>query len=228
MALTVDPSNKEHLFVSSGGRGLLEFQDGNVVNHYDDINSTLKQQFGNPGQVKVHGIRMDDEGNIWATNAGVNTVLNARLPSGQWIAYSFAGISNSKAGDLVIDQNGGKWLTLFENSGGSDGLLYFNDNGTPSDLSDDESAPISFASNRVRSLIVDNDGTLWVGLDAGLRVIYPPSIQPQQIIIKQDGAFQYLLETESVTAFAVDGANRKWIGTENAGVFLFSAVHHRQ
>ena len=228
MALTVDPSNKEHLFVSSGGRGLLEFQDGNAVNHYDDTNSTLKQQFGNPGQVKVHGIRMDDEGNIWATNAGVNTVLNARLPSGQWIAYSFAGISNSKAGDLVIDQNGGKWLTLFENSGGSDGLLYFNDNGTPSDLSDDESAPISFASNRVRSLIVDNDGTLWVGLDAGLRVIYPPSIQPQQIIIKQDGAFQYLLETESVTAFAVDGANRKWIGTENAGVFLFSADGQEQ
>jgi hypothetical protein len=36
------------------------------------------------------------------------------------------------------------------------------------------------------------------------------------------GYTQYLLESESVTAIAVDGANRKWIGTERAGVFLLS------
>jgi hypothetical protein len=30
------------------------------------------------------------------------------------------------------------------------------------------------------------------------------------------------LENEGVTAIAVDGANRKWLGTSNAGVFLMS------
>ena len=44
----------------------------------------------------------------------------------------------------------------------------------------------------------------------------------QQILI-QDGDYgQYLLSEEKVTAIAVDGANRKWIGTEKSGVFLFS------
>lgn len=230
MAISVDPSNKEHLFISSGGSGLLEFNAGNVVNYYDDLNSTLKEQFGNPGQVKVHGIVMDDEGNLWATNAGVNTVLNARLPDGQWISYSFPGIvnSSSKTGDIVIDQNGGKWLTLFENTGGSEGILYFNDNGTPSVTADDVKSNVTFGSNRVRTLAVDLDGTVWAGLDAGLRVFYPPSLQAQQIIIQQDGAYQYLLETESVTAFAIDGANRKWVGTENAGVFLFTSDGQEQ
>lgn len=40
-----------------------------------------------------------------------------------------------------------------------------------------------------------------------------------------------MLESESVTAIAVDGANRKWLGTDRAGVFLMSAdgteeIHH--
>jgi hypothetical protein len=37
-----------------------------------------------------------------------------------------------------------------------------------------------------------------------------------------DGTFQYLLETEVVTAIAVDGANNKWFGTESSGVYLLS------
>ena len=31
-----------------------------------------------------------------------------------------------------------------------------------------------------------------------------------------------LLETETVNAIAVDGANRKWIGTKNSGIYLIS------
>jgi hypothetical protein len=42
---------------------------------------------------------------------------------------------------------------------------------------------------------------------------------------------QILLETEFVSCIAVDGANRKWIGTQTGGVFLVSAdgrtqIHH--
>jgi len=41
-------------------------------------------------------------------------------------------------------------------------------------------------------------------------------------LVDFDGYVQYLLETETVRAIAVDGNNRKWIGTERAGVFLLS------
>lgn len=44
----------------------------------------------------------------------------------------------------------------------------------------------------------------------------------QRILVEQDGYIGYLLETESVTAIAIDGANRKWFGTDRAGVFLMS------
>jgi hypothetical protein len=37
-----------------------------------------------------------------------------------------------------------------------------------------------------------------------------------------DGVYHPLLATETVTAIAVDGANRKWFGTKESGVFLIS------
>ena len=44
----------------------------------------------------------------------------------------------------------------------------------------------------------------------------------QQILVTQGTYVQYLLENETVTAIAVDGANQKWIGTDRGGVYLFS------
>ena len=44
----------------------------------------------------------------------------------------------------------------------------------------------------------------------------------KQILLEQDGHVQILLETEAVTAIAIDGANRKWLGTSKSGVLLSS------
>ena len=47
-------------------------------------------------------------------------------------------------------------------------------------------------------------------------------IDAQQILIEQDGNFQFLLETETILDIALDGGNRKWLATVNSGVFLLS------
>ncbi len=225
MGLAVDNTDKNHLFLSSGGGGLMEYKDGAVVKLYRETNSTLKVQFGNPGQVKVHGIAYDGEGNLWCANAGVNTVLNVLKNDGTWKNFNLAGLvnSSSKAGDLIIDNNGIKWVILFENIGGKEGILAYDDRYTIDDVSDDQSDIVEFGTNRVRTMTLDLDGVIWVGTEKGIYLIYPPSTTAQQILIKQDNTYQYLLETDIVTAIAVDAANQKWVGTENGGVFLFSA-----
>ena len=53
----------------------------------------------------------------------------------------------------------------------------------------------------------------------------------QQILITEGDYGQYLLSTESVKCIAVDGGNRKWIGTLGAGLYLLSSdgteeIHH--
>ena len=71
----------------------------------------------------------------------------------------------------------------------------------------------------------DLDGEIWIGTDEGIAVFYNSSavfdenIKAEQIYIQQDGQTQVLLETETVTVIAIDGANRKWIGTQNSGVY---------
>lgn len=44
----------------------------------------------------------------------------------------------------------------------------------------------------------------------------------QQIIVEENGFGQYLLNAEIVYTIAIDGGNRKWIGTLGSGLFLLS------
>ena len=90
-------------------------------------------------------------------------------------------------------------------------------------------------SNEIQCIAEDHDGEIWIGTDKGIAVFYcsdqvltASGCDAQQIFIEQDGHTQILLETELVTAIAVDGANRKWIGTQNSGVYLMSADGTKQ
>jgi ligand-binding sensor domain-containing protein len=86
------------------------------------------------------------------------------------------------------------------------------------------------SSPSVFCMAKDKDGQIWCGTEKGVCVFYAPGqvfstsgFDAQRILIQQDGYNQYLLEKEFVQAIAVDGANRKWIGTQAGGVFLMSA-----
>jgi hypothetical protein len=80
----------------------------------------------------------------------------------------------------------------------------------------------------VRCVAADLDGDVWVGTEQGIVIFecggsaFDPAIcQGTLRPVEQDGFLGFLLETEDVTTIAVDGANRKWVGTQN-GVFLLS------
>ena len=176
---------------------------------------------------------------MWVTNSGVNTILNVRKPDGTWKAFNFSGyINNDAIGNLIIDKNNQKWIIVPRDKG----LLVFNDNNTLLNTSDDNIKKISnsigngnLPSANIFSIACDLDGEIWVGTDKGVAVFYNPenvfsgnNFDSQQILVDQGGFYQPLLESETVTAIAVDGANRKWIGTQRAGVFLMSADGTKQ
>lgn len=86
----------------------------------------------------------------------------------------------------------------------------------------------------------DLNGDVWVGSDIGPFVfknvgnVFAPgySINRIKLTRKDDASLaDYLLATDQINTIAVDGANRKWIGTASSGLYLISAdgqktIHH--
>jgi hypothetical protein len=119
------------------------------------------------------------------------------------------------------------------------GLLVYDTNKTPENTNDDDWRVLTSDANQgglpsddVYSIEEDLDGEIWVGTAAGPCVIYLPSLVfdtgnenpvASQILIQQDGNFQLLLETEVIQSICIDGGNRKWLGTQNSGVYLLSS-----
>jgi hypothetical protein len=116
----------------------------------------------------------------------------------------------------------------------SNGLFVLNHNNTPDNKNDDQwrqyrlgSNQGNLPSNDVYCLAKDKNGSVWVGTARGIAVINCPgqaaadgcnAILP---VIRQDNFAGYLFQDEQVTTIAVDGANRKWVGTLN-GAWLVS------
>ncbi|MDX9932593.1 MAG: two-component regulator propeller domain-containing protein [Bacteroidales bacterium] len=227
------PSDAAHIFAGSYGYGLVELKDGHVISVYDETNSTLSPVGTTPDRVNVAGLTLDSDNNLWIATTGNNKFLSVRKANGQFKTFTFSSAySFSSASNPVIDQNGYKWIALPRN----EGVFVFNDNNTIDISSDDEYKKLTTAegfgalpSMSVYSMAVDRDNEIWIGTEAGIAVIYNPenvfdggSYDAQQILVEVGGYVQNLLESEKVKCIAVDGANRKWIGTEKAGAFLLS------
>lgn len=231
VALTVDPGNPEHVFGCSWGNGIAELRNGLVVNQYTESNSTLQGYIGIPNDLRISGSAMDGEGNLWAANAGVAKPVSVRNVQGEWKALGFSSdINNSQTGAMMIDSTGQKWVILQEK-----GVLLFktdeNNNVTAYKRLTDLPSHGNLSTAFVLSMATDRDGLVWIGTTKGVSVFYSPDFiletgaenwDSQRIIVSQGGYNQYLLDAEEVSAICVDGANRKWLGTRKAGVFLVS------
>ena len=246
VCVKVDPSNSNIAYIGTWGKGAVKFINNELSEVFDDQNSSLQPWISNPNLINISGIDFDSQHNMWVANSGAPDLLSVMKNDGEWKSFNFGGsLSGKDIGELLIDNYDQKWIIKR-----SDGLvIVFTDNGTIDDPGDDRVKVLHSASgqgnipgNKVYSFAADQDGEVWVGTDKGIAVFYSPesifvsgaNYDAQQILVPRNdgsGLADYLLETELVTAIAVDGANRKWVGTERAGVFLFSEdgleqIHH--
>ncbi len=238
MPVQVDPQDGNHAFIGSWDDGLLEMRDGRGVGFYGADNSSLQRNqnsSSNSVATLVGGLAYDEVGNLWVTNSHCNEPISVRMKNGTWHSFSAnaALANNALLSDIIVGKNGYKWIVRPRSAG----MLVFTDNGTPSDPGDDLAKALNtfegqggLPSMDVFTVAEDKDQQIWVGTGKGVAVFYNPDavfttgdFDAQQILIEQDGNVQILLETESVSAIAVDGANRKWLGTQTSGVFLVSA-----
>lgn len=230
--VVIDPQNPSVCYIASWGDGIYKVENGVVTVHYDERNSTLRR--GEDGLVMVSGLCFDGNHNLWVTNTNSQTVINVLKNDGTWKAMPrLSGALGDVAQHILVDSRGYKWINFPRTPNRA--LCMFYDNKTIDNTSDDVlytidmNAAATVESSSVRCMAEDKDGEIWIGTDKGIKVIYNPSnvlkgtAYPQNILMEQGGYVSVLLEFEVISSIAIDGANRKWIGTSKAGAFLMNA-----
>lgn len=227
----------DEYWASSAGSGLLYFQNNRVKDRFNELNSALGSL---NGSCIVNGLAADTQNNLFYTNSTGKFRLGSRSANGNFASLPYPGMSfsNYPTGELLVSGSDIHWVILPE-----EGLFAYKIKGNIENSSDDQSRKIAVKSrfsngtstlitsfSEISSIAEDLNRELWVGTGTGVVVydnpdkVFDPGefygIQPS--LDDGEGVFKPILEKEKITAIAVDGGNRKWFGTANSGVFLFS------
>lgn len=218
------------------------FLDGLSIIRPDGSYEQVKQnsifdtsvKYYHAGQRDVAGTTIDKDGNVWVTLMYSQHQLYARTTDSVWHKFY---IPNAEyAGPVVVDDNGQVWYVCYYDGGRGGGVVVYNHNNTIADPSDDASYHLSsgvgygnLPSNVVYCIAKDRNNAIWVGTANGIGIVNNCSLpvtvsapcDAQIPIVQYDQYAGYLFAGSNVRAIAVDGANRKWVGTDN-GVWLLS------
>ena len=232
----------ENIFFSSFYNGVSQMKNDSLVVRWNASGTNYAidtiGDWANDKRLSVCGLKTDNEGNLWGVTSSVQNPLFVKTPDDNWRSFYIQQQIKYLYTDLIIDDNNQKWLVIGRDCGANEiGLLVYNDNNTIMDDSDDQYKLLNTSTGNgalpslnILSIAKDLDGAVWIGTDKGVAVFYNPSLifsgynfDSEQILIQEGEYGQYLLSEEKVNCILVDGANRKWIGTEGSGLFLFSS-----
>ena len=171
-------------------------------------------------------IQFSKEGIFWALQDGQGLI---QKQDNKWTSIPFPqNFLKNGLKNMVVNHQGQAWMPGPANQG----LYVYQSNkyfGTASwkQLNTAKSSG-NLPSSNVLSVALDNAGAVWVGTDNGIGIFNCGDISKDvcdaylPTIKNSNGFLGLLLQRESVNCIAVDGANRKWVGTQN-GAWLLSA-----
>lgn len=230
--ITINPNDANQVFASSYHNGLLKIESDVPTEILNGTNSGLESlDTGNLTEaIRIGPTTFDKNGNMWVMNARIKNGLKVLKSNNQWQSFNMENILQdySSSGDyaaLLVDKNGTKWI-----ASNNDGVIAFNESANEFKKIMEGEDVGNLPSNDVRAMAIDNRSQLWIGTNKGLRVLSSigaynsdSQMKANSIIILEDGLAQELLYEQFITDIKIDGSNRKWIGTADSGVFLFSS-----
>ena len=245
----IDPSDENHIFTGSRN-GLYEFRNGEFVKYYDNSNSPIEPFNGTDLNFQlVTGTKFDTEGNLWIMNSSAPTTALVKYNNGTFTKLShselmklntgnvFKNRSNAELSKMIIDSRGLMWFVnnnwampaVYQYNFDNDAIIAYenivNQDGTRLNIQEG-----------IRCVAEDLEHNIWVGTSVGPVMLESSEIEnggntfTQVKVPRNDGTnyADYLLANIDISSIAIDGANRKWIGTFTNGVYLISADNMTQ
>ena len=220
------------VYAGSFDDGLFELKSDGSYAHYRD-GSFLDHSVPNGNEYQVVGTAVDNNNNVWVTMYGSEHELYVKENgTSSWYKYAlnYPRGYPYNAGPMVFDDANHVWYVC-RNGGG---IIGYDTKNTLSNLNDDASYLLSLGkgsgnlpSGNALCIAKDKNDNLWIGTDNGIGIVYNASgcisqhCDAEIPIVQYDNYAGYLFANENVRTIAVDGGNRKWIGTNN-GVWLLS------
>lgn len=193
--LETDESGK--VWIADGQSGLVSNFDGSFKNYNPNgIVGSVEKLYAQKNQIYAIGERI----NLFENNTWVLTNQNPNL------------------NDEIIDKFGFRWQIS------SRGVMVIDDKTNRNRQFSAGRGAGNLPNSTVNSITQDREGLIWIGTNDGVAVIPTSS----NILTNSTEAYtpiyqrRRLLLQENVYTIAVDGGNRKWIGTRN-GLFVFNS-----
>ena len=234
--ITIDPNEENKVYISSLGDtgdvnsvstgGLLVVENDEIENFYNQLNSSLEDiEAINPNRVTIRivGSAFDSQGNLWVTNIGVPNELKKLSPNGQWSGFDMSSVKTNPAfglSEMAVDRNNSIWYGSRNN-----GVFVFNENGNRKKALVATPNLGNLPDANVNTVAVDRSNRIWLGTKSGLVVynnasgVFEETVSnANPVIILDDGIAKKLAGDQAINSIFVDGADNKWIGTDNGGV----------
>jgi hypothetical protein len=234
--VSINPKNSEEYATCTYSEVPLTIFNNDQGTVFTEDNSTLKPTSVGNGWSLVSDVCYDEKGNLWCLNGYCDKPLNVRsAEDGTWTNFDLGFAAKNKyTKKMIIDFDGNIWCAT-DNAG----LFGYNINGTLANTADDKRINLKSGENygnlpseNITAIAADFEGEIWIGTDAGFAILYsgnssfdanPGEYDAQRIKVQYEGNVEYVLGSTHITDIEVDGGNRKWIATANAGILLLSA-----
>jgi hypothetical protein len=229
----IDPRDYTHVYAGTHYYGVIEFLNKEAIAVYDHKNTPVFSNIEDRISVRISGLDFDRDNNLWMILDLTPQSLFKLSPGGEWenpsVKSGLLTTGETQYSDLLLTSDNTIWISTL-----TKGIIVLRDDGS-GNFQERSFAVKNQDGNtlsRTYCMREDNEGNIWVGTNAGPIIYYSPGnifslndISGVQFKIPRNdgtGGADYLLGSDVILDIAVDGGNRKWIGTENSGVFLIS------
>lgn len=231
--------------------GLLKVVDNEIVMTYDNTNSPMGKfwtmhpvtsidRFGNVWVVQPY--RNETHPVMVLPAAKVNS---NEITASDWVSPTIDGTyqpdkdASTFCSRIISTRNSNYDIKLFTDGSFESPIVIWNSGGEiPSrpqqvsfkKFSDQDGLAVSWTN--IKCLTEDLNGMVWMGTTEGICMFNPAQafsgsafsvVRPKVPRNDGTGLADRLMDGIQVNDVAVDGANRKWIGTQSSGLFLVSA-----
>lgn len=232
--VAVNPRDTSYMLAASWGGGILEIVKNTPTKLYTEANTDgaiAPYSQGGYSSLRTGSVCFDKKGNAWMTNSLQDRGLVVRHNDGKWESFYTRNMTLDDEIDHILWDSVRNYVWFY---GRANKLFVSDGQGRMAYVDPNNGSKMQTSS--VTTLIQDHNGDLWIGTNKGIKLLSnlykafdgggngeKSPITSLNIIISSGDIAEYLMAYESITTMAVDGANRKWVGTANGGLYLLSA-----